>query len=123
MDVEDRADILLRFASGAVGAVHLDMVQRAPSRTCRVVGSDGALVWDGIRNQVRSFSAAAGQWTDLHPACDLDRNEMYVAELQHFVDCVNGKDRPLVTGEDGRRVLEIALAAKQSATEGRVVQL
>ena len=30
------------------------------------------------------------------------------AELQHFVDCVQGREIPLVSGEDGLHVLEIA---------------
>jgi predicted dehydrogenase len=48
---------------------------------------------------------------------------MFIAELQHFLDCVNKKCLPAVGGTDGRRVLEIALAAKASARESRPVKL
>jgi myo-inositol 2-dehydrogenase / D-chiro-inositol 1-dehydrogenase len=41
--------------------------------------------------------------------------------LQHFVNCVLGKEKPLETGEDGREVLRIILAAYQSAGEGRKI--
>jgi scyllo-inositol 2-dehydrogenase (NAD+) len=44
-----------------------------------------------------------------------DANDMYIAEMQHFLACVRGKETPRVTGVDGKRVLEIALAAKHSA--------
>lgn len=40
-------------------------------------------------------------------------------EMQHFVNCVLGKEQPVETGEDGREVLKIILAAYQSAGEGR----
>ncbi len=30
------------------------------------------------------------------------------AELRHFLDCVHGREQPLVTGSDGLRVLEVA---------------
>ena len=44
-------------------------------------------------------------------------------ELRHFARCVQGKEEPLLTGEDGRLVLEIMLAAYASAREGRKVAL
>ena len=123
VDVEDTAEIALRFATGAIGSIHLDMVQRTPARTCKVVGSDGTLSWDFYSHQVRWYSSASSVWTDLCPAAPRDRNEMYVAELRHFLDCVGGRSTPAVSGEDGRRVLEIALAARRSSDERRVVDL
>ncbi len=48
-------------------------------------------------------------------------NYGFPAEMQHFVDCVNGKAEPIETGEDGREVLKIILAAYQSAGEGRKI--
>ncbi len=123
IDVEDLAEITLRFQSGAIGNVHVDMVQRAVTRTCRIIGTDGTLTWDAISNQVRLFEAATQAWCELHPAITLDRNAMYVAELRHFLDCVAQRTRPLIGGEDGWQVLKIALAAKQSAQEQRVIEL
>jgi len=48
---------------------------------------------------------------------------MYVAELRHFLDCVKGNAIPPVNGDDGRRVLEIALAAKESSRKQQAIQL
>ena len=48
-------------------------------------------------------------------------NQGYPQELQHFVDCVRADKPPLVTGEDGRAVLEIIYAAYESAGPGRKV--
>ena len=123
IDVEDVAEIVIRFRNGAIGNIHLDMVQRAPTRTCRLIGVDGTIVWDGIRQYAAVFSAATGKWADLCPADRGDRNEMYVAEIRHFLECVSGHAVPSVSGNDGRRVLEIALAARQSSLEGRTVTL
>jgi predicted dehydrogenase len=44
-------------------------------------------------------------------------------EMAHFVDCVKHDRQPLVTGEDGRAVLEVILAAYESAGTGRKVTL
>jgi len=50
-------------------------------------------------------------------------NQGYPQELRHFVQCVQTGAAPLVTGEDGRAVLEIIYAAYASARLGRKVTL
>lgn len=50
-------------------------------------------------------------------------NQGYPHELQHFIDCVQQNKQPVVTGEDGRAVLEIIYAAYASAAEGKKIML
>ncbi|HJW16189.1 MAG TPA: Gfo/Idh/MocA family oxidoreductase [Flavisolibacter sp.] len=50
-------------------------------------------------------------------------NQGYPQELKHFIDCVQHDKEPLVTGEDGRAVLEIIYAAYASAAQGRKISL
>ena len=45
--------------------------------------------------------------------------EAYTAELAHFVECARTGSAPAVTGEDGRESLRMALAAIESAQNGR----
>jgi predicted dehydrogenase len=44
-------------------------------------------------------------------------------EVEHFFECILADEEPLVTGEDGRRSLEVMLAAELSIAEDRVVPL
>jgi myo-inositol 2-dehydrogenase/D-chiro-inositol 1-dehydrogenase len=48
-------------------------------------------------------------------------NYGFPQELAHFCRCVQGKEKPLETGADGRVVLEIIYAAYQSAGQGRKI--
>lgn len=50
-------------------------------------------------------------------------NQGYPQELRHFVDCVKNDQTPLVSGADGRAVLEMIYAAYESARTGRKVTL
>jgi myo-inositol 2-dehydrogenase / D-chiro-inositol 1-dehydrogenase len=50
-------------------------------------------------------------------------NQGYPQELKHFIECVREERQPLVTGEDGRAVLEIMYAAYHSARTGQKVRL
>ncbi len=50
-------------------------------------------------------------------------NQGYPHELKHFIECVQHDKQPLVTGDDGRAVLEVIYAAYASAAEGRKIEL
>lgn len=50
-------------------------------------------------------------------------NQGYPHELKHFIECVQQDKTPLVTGEDGRAVLEIIYAAYASAGLGKKIML
>jgi len=43
-------------------------------------------------------------------------------QWQHFADCILRQSKPECTLEDGKRAVEIALAATESASTGRVVK-
>ncbi len=44
-------------------------------------------------------------------------------EVQHFFECIREDKNPIVTGEDGRRSLEVMLAAEKSIVENQIVTL
>ena len=50
-------------------------------------------------------------------------NQGYPQELKHFIECVREDKPPVVTGEDGRAVLELIYAAYRSAGIGQRVAL
>ncbi len=50
-------------------------------------------------------------------------NYGFYQEMAHFVDCVQNDKQPLVTGEDGREVLQVIMAAYESARTGHKVAL
>lgn len=123
IDTEDLAAILLRFESGAVGEVHLDYIQRAYSRTCQIIGEEGTIHWDYTAGQVRWYSARDQRWKVFSNPADWQPNQMYVDELKHFFGCVTGEEKPALDVFEAARVLQVALAAKESARHRRWVEL
>ncbi len=118
---EDSADILMETADGLNIALHLDYLQRPPVRQCKVVGAEGTLVWDYMSGEVRAYQAASDEWVQFN--FDGERNEMYIAELRHFIAAVENDSKLLIPLEQGVRVLQICLTAKKSAQAGRRVDV
>lgn len=123
IEVEDGAEIGLRFASGVIGSAHLDFYQRPPSYRFEIIGSEGSLTWDQGDNAARLYRAAEGAWQVEHAPAGFERNDMFLDEMRHFLAVARGEAQPLCTLEDGVRVLQVALAAHQSARQGQEVKL
>ncbi len=121
VDVEDRADLILSGSSGLIANLHLDLLQRRPRRVCRVIGSEGTLVWDAIANSV-SFEAK-GHVEMLFSEPEADRNMMYLDQLRRFARVAQGLEAPLVGLSHARGTLALVAAAKRSATSGAAVSL
>ena len=125
VDVDDTAEIGLRFNSGAIGSIHLNMVQQPPSHRWEIVGSAGTLRWDnsdGILHLYQSPSsserAGGGRgWQTFSPPEGFERNVMFLEEMRHFIQVVRGESEPLCTLEDGLYALRLALSALRSGRE------
>ncbi len=123
IETEDVAEILIEFQNGTLCEVHLDYIQRYPSRSFSLIGTEGVIQADLITNKVKAFEANKGQWEVCDMESDFDRNKMYIDEVRHYIDYIRGSlKQPLIDLEAGTKVLQIALAAKESALAGRVIQ-
>lgn len=122
ISTEDVAEIVLEFASGALGSVHVDYVQRTTERSCRVIGEEGTLVWRLLSNELHLFEATSGQWQVFREA-DFPFDATFALEMRHFLACLEGKEEPVVDLRTGVEDLRIALAAHESARAGRGVEL
>ncbi len=123
IDVEDEAEVGLEFVRGALASVHLDYLQRPPAHWLEIVCSEGVLHWDAGSGQLGVQRAAHGSEQEFLPPAGFDRNDMFLAQMRHFIEVIKGETTPQCTLQDGRRALEIALAVYQSDAEGKRIKL
>ena len=134
LDVEDVAEIGLKFSNGAIGGVHLNYVQRPPVHRLEIVGTNGTLRWDNEDGVLHfhQMTAPFGSFSDNPPAPvtqtfsppdGFERNQLFVAQTRHFIETVRGEKELVCTLEDGIRALELALAAKESASTRSLIRL
>lgn len=122
INTEDVAEILLRFTNGIIAEVHLDYVQRAYARTCQIVGQEGTILWDFNEPIVKVYLAKNKKWNVIKLS-PYDDNKMYVEEIKHFINCINGKEKPYQDVIEGKKALEIVLAAKESSKTNKTIIL
>ena len=123
IDTEDMAEILLRFKGRQIANIHMDYVQRAYNRSCELIGEEGTITWSFQDNQVRLYSAKDKDWQLYAPDSPYEVNDMYVAEMEHFLRCIRGEEKPVLDAREAKGELEIVLAAKESSQSGKIINL
>jgi UDP-N-acetylglucosamine 3-dehydrogenase len=116
-DVEETAHVILRFAGGPIGSVHVSWNTRpAPDHQLSLFGTEGTIHLDTATPPV--FRAASGEARPLEiPSAASDP----YAEFVRAVETRPAPSPSSMTGEDGRAALAIIDAAYRSAREGRTV--
>jgi predicted dehydrogenase len=121
LDTDDLSELILRFESGAVGNVHLDLVQRRYRRHVSIIGTEGTALWDYSDGAVELRMADSS--LDEMRSYEDSRNDQFVDQLSHFLACLREEVEPLVDVVDAARTLDVVLAAKRSSAERRWVTL
>jgi len=131
---DDEAIIIVEFENGCTGVAEESWCKLGGmDDRAEVYGSKGVAFADLLRgNAIHTYSkegygyavekagsTAGWSFTIFEEAW----NYGFPQEMAHFVECVRDDKRPIVTGEDGRAVMEIVLAAYASAGQGRKIPL
>jgi UDP-N-acetylglucosamine 3-dehydrogenase len=114
---EDHAIITLNFHNGGSGVIDTNWLTPHKVRNLTVIGSQGIAEVNCIEETLRIFDQ---EWIR---DAKIEKEEPLKLELLHFIDCVQHDRKPLVSGEDGRHALEVAIAAVKSAGNGKVYEL
>lgn len=131
---DDNAIIILEFADGVVAMAEESWTKLGGmDDKAEIHGSEGVAYADvlqgvsiptysnkGVGYAVEKAGNTIG-WSFV--MYDEIWNYGFPQEFQHFVNCVQDDLEPLVTGKDGRAVLEIIFAAYESAGTGRKIAL
>lgn len=122
VETDDTACLLLEFANSCLGMIHLDFVRRDYSRSCEIVCEKGTIKWNYQENTLKIFRQDTRRWeTNVYLPSEAD--DMYIAEMSHFLACINKTEKPLIDVAEGLRTLKVVLAAVASSNKREVVQL
>lgn len=118
----DNAMISLKFDGGGLGNIEVSRTAAyGYDIQCEVVGSRGTLQVGYLRHTPVTVLNKQGVTHDVVPHFPERFGPAYVAQIEHFVDCLIHDKQPLVTPQDARAALQTSIAATISQHEGRVV--
>jgi predicted dehydrogenase len=121
LDVEDTAEIGLRYQTGVLGSVYLDFVQQPSQHTLVIIGTKGSIHWNNATGIAQVFRPGQSESMVITPPLRFERNHLFLEEARHFIRVEKGLEKPLCGLEDGIVALKLALAVHESANTGRLI--
>ncbi len=121
IDVEDSA--FLTFGINhpknhqLIATLHMDFIRHDPQRSCLVIGENGSLKWDGMKQEVSIYEAESCLWRVISSSGN-SVADSYIEEWRDFLECIKSGKSPKITGIDGLKVLEVIAASIESASNG-----
>lgn len=122
-DFYDHAVVTVQFRNSKLGIIDIGCpVGYGYDARMEVLGTEGVMFVGGIRNnEVTICSKAGGAVSSIYNSWRNRFKDAYIDELRHFVDVIKRDGQPLVTGKDGKKVVEAVMAANKSIQTGQPV--
>lgn len=123
IDTEDYVELVLNFQNGVVGQIHMDYLQRDYSRSFKIIGEKGTIVWNLKKAKIEIYKAQSKKWEIIEEIKNFDWNTTYLEETREFLRCLKTKKNPSSDLTRGIETLKIALAVKDSSKAGKIINL
>jgi predicted dehydrogenase len=117
IDVEDLAEITLKFNNGSIGSIHLDYFQRPPAHWIEINAQKAHIRWDNETGSAKVYHVDDQRWEDIQPPEGFERNDLFLSEMRHFIDLITNGGESGCSLSDGIRALAITEAIHASAKQ------
>jgi predicted dehydrogenase len=128
-DGEDTALLSIRFKNGVIGSLVTSWATRlktlTPGPWFSIYGTEGSALsgpWPNCQD-LSVYSTKLPECSEGPIEMNLEERDIYIEEIKDFLDSIRTGREPLVSGEEGRKDIEVCLAGYRSAGEGTVITL
>jgi len=124
-DFYDNSIVSLRFRNGTLGLIDGSCpVEYGYDARMEVLGTKGVIMIGALEDTALALcTKEEGVVTSAFPSWRDRFKDAYISEIRHFVECILEDREPVLTGEDGKKAVEIVLAATKSILTGEPVEL
>jgi len=114
---EDHASILLKFRNGHAGLIETNWLTPFKIRTLTMVGDRGIASIDYLVPSLKLYNEKEEKYIRI------EKKEPLKSELEHFIECIKKNKEPIVSIEDGKNALKIALSAIESYKKNKIIKI
>lgn len=123
VDIDDVYQIIMRFNEGCVGHLMVDVVSRVAIRNITILGEEGVIKWDWNERNINIYHIDENEWQSIpvgggQAAEGYNPNiieEMYVDELQSFIDAINKNALLIHTMSEDKAILDLLYTVDESS--------
>ena len=106
-EYDDLANVRLQFENGSVCNMTASRVANKSMRKIRLFQEDAYISLDYEKQEAQVYRKSGKRIT--RKKINIKKKEPLVMELNSFIGCIKKNSRPIVSGEEGREALRVAL--------------
>jgi len=120
--IDVTSQILMKFDNGILGTVNVSFDNKYPVNGFEICGIEGSLVGEGSIGQKSTgkVTLITSKGPEIYES---KLTNPYVAEIEHFAECIEHNQEPMINGEEGIKDLKICLAAYQSSRKNETIDI
>jgi len=122
IEADDIAEMIVQLNSGVLASIHTDIIGRKHKKYLEIKGENGNIHWDHYANSVSLFSSKNDS-TEIFDDFGKDFNDVYIYELNHFINCCKKIEKPIANLQDGVDTMKLILAAEKSHNNGELIEI
>lgn len=140
IETEDQAEAMLRYENGATGYMFMSTAEAPAMNRLEISGDNGRIVIDDDNGKLllgklpdacsrflatnpEEWGSLKGEWQEIDLTPRPGEETGHIVCLRDFAQALRDKRKPMITGEDGCRSLELANAITMSSFEGRELEM
>ena len=108
---EDAAHVQILFENGSIASLFASRISGERYRHLKVIEASKTFNLDFINQTLSIVNLPKEGHTNPPEFVPIKKSEPLRLELEHFMDCIVGHKTPMVTGEDGKNALQLAIKA------------
>lgn len=106
---EDLALVRIFFENGCIANLLASRISGEKLRKLKIIEEKQTMYLDFINQTLSVMHAPKNGRASIIEDIEIEKKEPLQLELEHFTECVATNRTPLVTGEDGKKALELAI--------------
>lgn len=107
IETEALVQMNLEFETGIIAQIQVDYLSQQYRRKMEIMAEKETINWDFNKLKEKGW----------------DINEMYIKAVKYFIKTINGQVSPFPTIDEGKHVLEICEAIKESNKTGKIIKI
>jgi predicted dehydrogenase len=110
-ELEDLALVQLLFKNGAIASLFSSRISGEKLRQLKIIEKEKTFQLDFMNQTLSVVHLPKEDHTNPPEFIPIKKCEPLRSELEHFMECVTTHKTPMVSGDDGKRALELAIQA------------
>ncbi|MFK8059417.1 MAG: Gfo/Idh/MocA family protein [Polaribacter sp.] len=123
IETEDVSLNIIETKKGVLGTISLDYLQKELSRTCKIVGDNGTIIWDYKESKVTWLTHQKPIWEAFKYA-HIERNDRFISIMKTFLNSnINKRDERLSTIKEALKSLKMVKSEKKSNKNNKFTKI